>query len=310
VSEKNKKQEALERAQKYVSGNKLEKSEVKKLEDKGFSASQIQSVADSMKVGDKAQSYMDRSGGGTSKVYTVGGDARVKINSKGQAVAPSDGFADSFVYGIPSSAPGFSPLMPLGRKEVDRINKKVDKVGGSLIGGEGMALSRFITIKDPSVYNPTTFLEGSSSRADNGKQQLAVYTPIGKTKSKSGTGSSTGTGTGTGTGSSTGDGATSAYQRVQDYISGRTTSSQPPEMFPSGINPGRAVEGVSRYADRLGTYNANYSGWMQDRAEADRFQSGESLLQFANILPKAPDVLSAKDMIEMANLMNKKVEVG
>jgi hypothetical protein len=70
VSKKKKQQQAVQRAQQYVSGSKLQKSEVKKLESKGFSSKQIQSVAAGMKVGDKAQSRID------SKHSSTGGSRR------------------------------------------------------------------------------------------------------------------------------------------------------------------------------------------------------------------------------------------
>jgi hypothetical protein len=315
VSKKNNKQEALERAQKYAFGSKLEKSEVKKLEDKGFSASQIQAVAGSMKVGDKAQSYMDRSSGGSSgvggKIYTVGGDARVRVNSRGQAIVPGGAPVDRYAL---ASSDG-SPVIPLTQKQADKINRKVKKAGGSLTGGEGMAVSRFITIKDPGFYTARVPWSGAPSRVGEGKQQLAIYAPIGNPSGKKNEGKGSGKdsrGTG-GSGGTRSAGAPSAaataYQRAQDHISGRTPQGEPPEMFPRGIRPGRAVEGVANYADRLGVFNANYTGWMHDRAEADRLQSGASLLQFADITPKAPDVPNAKDMIEMANLMNKKIQI-
>jgi hypothetical protein len=34
------------------------------------------------------------------------------------------------------------------------------------------------------------------------------------------------------------------------------------------------------------------------------------LQQFASVLPKAPDVLSAKDMIDMANRMNRRIQIS
>lgn len=104
--------------------------------------------------------------------------------------------------------------------------------------------------------------------------------------------------------------ARSAYERAQAHISGNSSVGRPPEMYPGGTTPDRAIEDVANYADRLGAYNANYSGWMQDRAEADRYRSGAMLERMANILPKAPDVFSGKDMIDMANRMNRRIDFG
>jgi hypothetical protein len=99
----------------------------------------------------------------------------------------------------------------------------------------------------------------------------------------------------------------SAYQRAQDHISARTPEGRPPEMR---IRPGTAVEDTADYTNRLGVFNANYSGRMQDRAEADRYQSGRLLERFTGGLPKAPDVMSGQEMISMANQMNNRINVG
>jgi hypothetical protein len=316
VSKKNSKQEALERAQKYVSGDKLNKSEVKKLEDKGLSQKQIQAVAGSMKTGDKAQTYIDRGSsggsGGSSKVQVVGGGATVKVNSKGQAVVPGGAPIDRFAYGVPGS----NPVVPLSQKQADKINRKVDKAGGSLTPGKGMVVSRFVNFTDPGIYLQGNVKGGGPIRTGGGKYQLPIYTSAARSAGKDGKSKSAGKarptpgGTGGSTGSTAGSAAATAYQRARDHLSGRTPEGRPPEMFPNGITPGQAVEGVANYAARLGVNNANYSGWMQDRAEADRYQSGTMLQQFASVLPKAPDVLSAKDMIDMANRMNRRIQIS
>lgn len=314
---KNKKQEALQKAQKYIEGSKLTKDGVKTLESKGFTSAQIQAVAGSMNVGGKAQDRIDSrhassggsSGGGSSKVRTLDADRRILVNSQGRAV-------DTTTRWNPNAVD--SPGLILNQKQADKINKKVDKYGGSLTGGKGMTVAGFVTVTEPGRRFPAQMEHGMIS--PRAKHQLAIYAPA-QRREGGGDGKSEAPSTGGSTGGSSGGGAPSsgsprnqgkrtAYQRAQDHISGRTNAGLSPEMFPRGVRPGFAVEDVANYADRLGAYNANYSGWMQDRAEADRIQSGNSLLQFASILPKAPDVLSAKDLIEMANRMNKQIEVG
>jgi len=310
---KNKKQEALQKAQKYIEGSKLTKDGVKTLESKGFTSAQIQAVAGSMNVGGKAQDRIDAkhssgggsSGGGSSKVRTLGADRRILVNSQGRAV-------DTTTRWNPNAVD--SPGLMLNQKQADKINKKVDKYGGSLTGGKGMTVAGFVTVTEPGRRFPAQMEHGMIS--PRAKHQLAIYAPVQRRKGRGDdknesppTGGAGGSGGG-GAPSSGNQGQRTAYQRAQDHISGRTNAGLPPEMFPRGVRPGFAVEDVANYADRLGAYNANYSGWMQDRAEADRVQSGNSLLQFASILPKAPDVLSAKDLIEMANRMNKQIEVG
>jgi hypothetical protein len=302
-----KRQDAFKKAQQYISGNKLKKSDVKTLEKKGFSSSEIREVAGSMSnVGDKAQDRIDgkhTKGPGGGKVRTVGTGRNVKVDSQGRAVVSTG------TWGLYGNSPG----LIINNKQADKINKKVDKIGGSLYGGEGMALSRFVTVTDPGRYQQINVKEGGDVRTGGGKHQLAVYTPIqaknsGKEKSskeKSSSGPSTPSAP-----SNEDQQKRQAYQRAQDHISGRTNQGRPPELFPRGIKPGRAVEGVANYANDLGLYNANYSGWMQDRAEANRYETGRFLENFAAITPKAPDVLTANELIRMANDMNKKIKVG
>jgi len=315
---KKKQQEALKRAQKHVSGDKLTKSEVKTLEQKGFSSKQIQAVASSMgSVGDKAQARIDSKhtpggggggGGGGGKVQTVGPNARnIKVDGQGRAVVTA---------GVWNPNAGGQGLI-INEQQADKINKKVDKVGGSLVGGQGMAVSRYVTVKDPGKDRKP---KDGGGRIGGGKYQIPIYAPVaqpGKTSkppaatSKApASGGSGGSGGKVGSSGKQDSAQQSAYQRAQDHISGRTPQGRPPELFPKGVRPGRAVEEVADYSNRLGQYNANYSGWMQDRAEADRYQTGRFLQQFASSLPKAPDVMSAKDMIEMANKMNNKINVG
>lgn len=303
---KDKKQQALEKAQEYISGNKLTKSDVKRLEDKGFSSGQIEAVAGSMKVGDQAQSRIDskHSSGGTDKVRTVGGERMVLVSNQGRAV--NTGSTSSFI----------DPRgLTLGRQQVDKINDKLDKYGGSLSGGKGMAVSGFVTVtgqEDPDFRYPYQMKIGTGG--DDGKYQLPIYSPVSRNKDKGNkeryehqpaTGSSP-----SHTPAPQERQYQSAYQRAQNHISANTSLGDPPELFPRGISPGRGVEAVANYSDRLGTFNANYSGWMQDRANANRYEVGSFLNQFANITPPAPSVTTGKELLEWANRLNSKIEVG
>jgi hypothetical protein len=316
---KKKKQDALQKAQKYISGSKLTKSEVKTLEKKGFSSKQISSVASTMKVGSQAQSRLDNKhspssdggggGGGPKRVQTVGTNRNVRVDNQGRAIGnPMAGtpYGGGWVTG--------DSRLSLNKDQAKKVNKKLDKYGGSLVGGKGMAVSGYVTVTDPGRYNSLWNKGGGPSRIGGGKHQLAIYAPLaqggGKTKdpkppSNSGGGRSSQPSPG---GSKKEDRQQqSAYQRAQDHISARTPKGRPPEMQ---IRPGTAVEDIADYTNRLGVFNANYSGWMQDRAEADRYQSGRLLEQFAMGLPKAPDVMSGQEMIRMANQMNNRIKVG
>jgi hypothetical protein len=308
---KKKKQDALQKAQKHISGSKLTKSEVKTLEKKGFSSKQISSVASTMKVGDKAQSRLDSrhtssSGSSGGRVQTVGTNRNVKVDNQGRAIGnPMAGtpYGGGWVTG--------DSRLSLNKDQAKKVNKKLDKYGGSLVGGKGMAVSGYVTITDPGRRQQP---KHGGGKIGGGKHQLAIYAPLaqggGKTKdpkppSNSGGGRSSQPSPG---GSKKEDRQQqSAYQRAQDHISARTPKGRPPEMQ---IRPGTAVEDIADYTNRLGVFNANYSGWMQDRAEADRYQSGRLLEQFAMGLPKAPDVMSGQEMIRMANQMNNRINVG
>jgi hypothetical protein len=312
---KKKKQDALQKAQKHISGSKLTKSEVKTLEKKGFSSKQISSVASTMKVGDKAQSRLDSrhtssSGSSGGRVQTVGTNRNVKVDNQGRAIGnPMAGtpYGGGWVTG--------DSRLSLNKDQAKKVNKKLDKYGGSLVGGKGMAVSGYVTITDPGRRQQP---KHGGGKIGGGKHQLAIYAPLaqggGKKKdpkppSSSGGGRSGGSSSSriSGGSSSQDRQQQSAYQRAQDHISARTPEGRPPEMQ---IRPGTAVEDIADYTNRLGVFNANYSGWMQDRAEADRYQSGRLLEQFAMGLPKAPDVMSGQEMISMANQMNNRIKVG
>jgi hypothetical protein len=307
------KQDALKKAQQYISGKRLERSEVKTLEQKGFTSDQIRAVAGSMaSVGDKAQSRIDDrhdSGGkGTpGKVRTVGTGVDLRVNKDGEAIATEDNWAKYIK----------NPYLIVNQKQADKINRKVENVGGSLYGGKGMALSRFVTVKDPGGYitddsgdmtgtGRTTFWSGAQS-TPSGKQQIAIYTPIKGRRGSSGGDSGKGAPSSSIAPSTQDRPYRQAYQRAQDHISGRTRQGQAPTLT---ITPGNGIQDVANFANSLGAYNANYSGWMQDRAEAGRSLTGSWLQSFAGITPKAPDVLTGDDLIKMANQMNKGIKVG
>ena len=181
MSKKKKQQEAVQRAQKYVSGDKLTKSEVKKLENKGFSSKQIQAVASSVgSVGDKAQGRIDNKhspspgsssgSSGSSRVQTMGGTHQVRVNAQGQAIA-SKGPSYAGLSGHPKSNNAY-----LTSQAAKKINNKVSKVeGGSLVGGEGMAVSRYVTVTDPGRRR---WPMGSYATVGGGKRQLAIYAPV------------------------------------------------------------------------------------------------------------------------------------
>jgi hypothetical protein len=346
VSKKKKQQQAVQRAQQYVSGSKLQKSEVKKLESKGFSSKQIQSVAAGMKVGDKAQSRIDKkhtssSGGGSKKVQTVGGDRQLKVDSQGRAIAnPQAGTPYAGGY-----RPG-DPRLSLNDKQANKVNKKVDKYGGSLVGGKDMSVAGFVTITDPgrrSGMAPNT----GYSQVGGGKHQLAIYTPstptVKQPKSSSKTGS-TKTSPGSGSGSSSYSssaspepisvgGATGNYATVErleqeapeapNFYDTANSFPQNPNFSPTGA-PGvgggsdsspiywdRTAENLFSFSDRLKDHNRQTGQWLSNIAAQNRRESESYLQNFARALPPAPSADQANDsVLSFLEQANKRLGFG
>jgi ribosomal protein S20 len=86
MAKKKNQEQAAKRAQKHVSGNKLTKSEVKTLEKEGFSSKEINSVASTMKVGDKAQSRIDNKHAPAAKKSTPAAKSSVPSGSSYNAI--------------------------------------------------------------------------------------------------------------------------------------------------------------------------------------------------------------------------------
>jgi hypothetical protein len=338
VSKKKKQQQAVQRAQQYVSGSKLQKSEVKKLESKGFSSKQIQSVAAGMKVGGKAQSRIDKkhtssSGGGSKKVQTVGGDRQLKVDSQGRAIAnPQAGTPYAGGY-----RPG-DPRLSLNDKQANKVNKKVDKYGGSLVGGKDMSVAGFVTITDPgrrSGMAPNT----GYSQVGGGKHQLAIYAPsapAAKQPKSSGKGGSTKAPSGSSSGGSAPisvGGATGNYATVEkleqeapeapNFYDTANSFPQNPNFSPTGA-PGvgggngsspiywdRTAENLFSFSDRLKDHNRQTGQWLSNIAAQDRRESESYLQNFARALPPAPSADQANEsVLSFLEQANKRLGFG
>jgi len=338
VSKKKKQQEAVQRAQKYVSGNKLTKSEVKKLESKGFNSKQVRAVAGSMKtVGDKAQGRIDNkhapgpsgsNSSGPSRVQTVGGTHRIRVDGQGRVNA--------------STRLNYSPSgVFLTRDAAKKINTKVEKSGGSLTPGKGMAVSRYVTITDPGRRGQP---KHGSGRIGGGKHQLAIYAPVAPAGGRSGSGKKDPGKKDPGKKNpATKDpvkrdpisvgGATGDYRTVEKLEQEApkapnfydTANSFPvnPNYSPTGsgvagsggsANPiywDRTAENLFSYTDRLGEHNRQTGQWLSDIGAADRRESDAYLQNFARALPPAPDPNEANEsVLSFLEQANKRLGFG
>ncbi len=302
-SKKKNQEEAVQRAQKYVSGDKLQKSEVKKLESKGFNSRQVRAVADSMKaVSDKAQRRIDSYG--SSWVQTMGGTHRARVNAQGQ-VSASRERSYAGLRGHPKSNNVF-----LTDQAAKKVNNKVSKIeGGSLVGGEGMAVSRYVTVTDPGRQLGRV---GNYATAGGGKHQLAIYAPVAQAQEKADSGKK-------GSGKEhlrtkdphtkdprtrypiTVDGATGNYATVDRL---RQEAPEAPNYSPtgsggsgSGAGPNSIYWNPFSYSDRLGDHNRQTAQWLSGIGAAARRESDAYLQNFARALPKAPDPNEANESV-------------
>jgi hypothetical protein len=349
VSKKKKQQQAVQRAQQYVSGSKLQKSEVKKLESKGFSSKQIQSVAAGMKVGGKAQSRIDSKhsstggssggggGGGPKRVQTVGTSRNVRVDSQGRAIAnPMAG--TPYGGGYRSG----DPRLSLNKDQAKKVNKKLDKYGGSLVGGKGMAVSGYVTITDPGRRQQP---KHGGGKIGGGKHQLAIYAPsapAAKQPKSSGKGGSTKAPSGTSSGSRSSSGgsapisvggATGNYATVEkleqeapeapNFYDTANSFPQNPNFSPTGA-PGvgggngsspiywdRTAENLFSFSDRLKDHNRQTGQWLSNIAAQDRRESESYLQNFARALPPAPSADQANDsVLSFLEQANKRLGFG
>jgi hypothetical protein len=295
VSKKKNQEEAVQRAQKYVSGDKLQKSEVKKLESKGFNSRQVRAVADSMKaVSDKAQRRIDSYG--SSWVQTMGGTHRARVNAQGQVIA-SKGPSPSYA-GLSGHEKSHNAY--LTSKAAKKINNKVSKIeGGSLVGGEGMAVSRYVTVTDPGRQLGRV---GNYATAGGGKHQLAIYAPVAQAQEKADSGKKDPHTKDPRTRYPiTVDGATGNYATVDRL---RQEAPEAPNYSPtgsggsgSGAGPNSIYWNPFSYSDRLGDHNRQTAQWLSGIGAAARRESDAYLQNFARALPKAPDPNEANESV-------------
>jgi hypothetical protein len=267
----------------------------------------------------------------------VGGASNVRVNAQGQ-VSASKGRSYAGLRGHPKSNNVF-----LTSQAAKKVNKKVSKIeGGSLVGGEGMAVSRYVTVTDPGRQLGRV---GNYATVGDGKRQLAIYAPVaqpGKTGSgdkktpSSGSSSSTsGSGaplTSTPAPISIG-GATGNYATVERLEQEApeapnfydTANSFPvnPNYSPTGSGIGgsggssspiywdRTAENLFSYSDRLGSHNRQTGQWLSSIGAADRRESDAYLQNFARALPKAPDSNQGNEsVLSFLEQANKRLGFG
>jgi hypothetical protein len=215
------------------------------------------------------------------QVRTMGGTRSIKVNDRGRAVE----------------------TLTLGQEQADKINRKVERVGGSLTPGKGMAVARFVTVRDRPGFTMTGTHNGGNPALPGSKHQLAIYAPVGGGRRGGGTGGRQSPDTSSGLGAR-GGGQRQAYNRAQSFI-----NSEAPGQATSPA-PGQGVEAATGFADRLSAFTGDTIGAMHQRAQAGSYQQGRLLEAFAKDLPKAPDFLSGRDLIDLANQANRRIQVN
>jgi hypothetical protein len=245
----------------------------------------------------------NNSGGGGSKgnkIVATSSGAKGKLDNKGRLIPGSSAIG----VGLGAGYRDNGRLNPT-KQSSKKLNNYLDKTGYSLRGGDGRTVVGFKTVKTAGYSSPFANIGSGGVHIPGGKETVAIYGPSKKERRESG-GRSSGSQSGRSSApSSSGSGAPSAVSRTRQYaedrIYGRVPEGIKPPMFPEGVQvQGRAPEAVADYSDRLDTYNQNLHGWMNDRAVASQYESGQFLRNFAAGLPPAPDVMSTDEMFRTA----------
>lgn len=236
---------------------------------------------------------------GPSRARAVNTGAAVKVNRRGQAVETTTPWGGSE-----------GPYLALGDKQVDKINRKVERVGGSLTPGRGMAVTRFVTVRNQNDATPMDYMTATRNGGDptagsGGRHQLAIYGPVGGGR-RGGAGGGRAPVPDQGAAPSPQQGANrrQAYNRAQSFLN----SSSPAQSTTPA--PGGGVEAASGFADRLSAFTGDTIAAMHQRARAGSYRQGRLLEMFAADLPKAPDFLSGRDLIDLANQANRRIQVS
>lgn len=229
-------------------------------------------------------------------ISSISSGSRIRLDSQGRLIPGNT------IRGVGSgSAYNKSTNFSADKKSANELNGYLDKTGYSLTGGDGRVVVGHKTVNTPKAFFMN---QNGGNFRDSRKETLAIYGPAAKTASENEGGSSGGGSSGSAQPSSSGP-TPAAVQRTRTYaenrIYGQVPEGRKPQMFPQGVQvEGRASEAVANYADRLDTYNQNLHGWMNDRAVASQYESGQFLRNFAAGLPKAPEIMSSDELFRTA----------
>lgn len=240
------------------------------------------------------------------KALSVSSSSKVRLDSKGRLIpsGPTSGVGSGSAYHNSNS-------FTVDRGSSENINDYLKKTGYSLTGGDGRVVVGHRNVETPGAF----FMNrNGGSYSPSRSETLAIYGPAtsnqrdesGRERSSGGSGGSTRTTSGSPTPSA----VARTRQYAENRIYGRVPEGRKPDMFPQGVPvEGRAPEAVADYTDRLDTYNQNLHGWMNDRAVASQYESGQFLRNFAAGLPKAPDIMSIDEMFNAAQRFSE-IEYG
>jgi hypothetical protein len=308
---------ALARAQKVI-GDKAKKSDIKKLEAKGFNSKVIQkAVKKAPEVGNKAATRVERKH--TSSSGSSSGSAPKRVHtSSGTKVLwdPKKGKLHNKSADVRYAHDNRNKGTPLTKDSRSEINKMVNKKGYSFSAPKS---GQFNTV------NLTVGVKGSKERhgtgdgsyyktTPNSKDSVTLYKAI-KSKTKSGGGKGEGKG-----GGGHSSGSSSRGDNSKNVPGGGTTyepysgapkdpalnSKRPGDVGPPslGNKPSYAKgtlgpdgsgiqthwsdtpERLADYGQRMDTYNRENIDWLGRRGEQQERRSAFELAQLAGAMPK------------------------
>jgi hypothetical protein len=267
------------------------------------------------------------------RVQTVGTSLAVRVDSKGRARSSANQYGN-----MPASAwVKRDSRLALDNAQAKKVNKKVEKYGGSLVGGKGMAVAGYVTVKGPSRMRQP---KQGGGKIGGGKHQLAIYAPSAPAVKKPAPAAKkpapaakkpappAKSSAPISVGGATGNYATvekleQKAPKAPNFYDTANSFPQNPNFSPTGA-PGvgggngsspiywdRTAENLFSYSDRLKDHNRQTGQWLSNIAAQDRKESESYLQNFARALPPAPSADQANDsVLSFLEQANKRLGFG
>jgi hypothetical protein len=260
------------------------------------------------------------------QVQTVGTSLAVRVDSKGRARSSANQYGN-----MPASAwVKRDSRLALDNAQAKKVNKKVEKYGGSLVGGKGMAVAGYVTVKGPSRMRQP---KHGGGRIGGGKHQLAIYAPSAPAAKEPAPAAKEPAPAAKSSAPISVGGATGNYATVEkleqeapeapNFYDTANSFPQNPNFSPTGA-PGvgggngsspiywdRTAENLFSYSDRLKDHNRQTGQWLSNIAAQDRKESESYLQNFARALPPAPSADQANEsVLSFLEQANKRLGFG